>query len=132
MRPWCSCSSASRRRCFAQAPVSYRLSFPEAEHRLMQVEVSFDELPPGPLELRMSRSSPDATRCTSLRRMYSTCRLRMLPAARSRWFVRPRISGTFRRAPGRVRVTYRVYGDRVDGTYSESTARTRTSTCRQR
>ena len=44
--------------CFAQSPVSYRLSFPEAEHRWMQVDVSFDDLPSGPLELRMSRSSP--------------------------------------------------------------------------
>ena len=35
-----SCSSAWRPPlCLAQAPVSYRLSFPEAEHRLMQVEV---------------------------------------------------------------------------------------------
>jgi predicted metalloprotease with PDZ domain len=42
----------------AQAPVEYRLSFKEAEHRLMDVEVIFREVPAGPLELRMSRSSP--------------------------------------------------------------------------
>ena len=42
----------------AQAPVEYRLSFEEAEHRLMDVQVSFRDIPPGPLELRMSRSSP--------------------------------------------------------------------------
>jgi Peptidase M61 N-terminal domain len=42
----------------AQAPVVYRLSFPQPEHRWMQVDVSFDELPAGTLELRMSRSSP--------------------------------------------------------------------------
>ena len=43
---------------FAQTPVAYRLSFPEAAHHLMQVEATFTTVPPGPLELRMSRSSP--------------------------------------------------------------------------
>ena len=43
---------------FAQTPVAYRLSFPEAAHHLMQVEATFTTIPPGPLELRMSRSSP--------------------------------------------------------------------------
>ena len=45
----------------AQAPVPpvvYRLSFPEPEHRWMQVEVTFTDVPAGPLQLRMSRSSP--------------------------------------------------------------------------
>ena len=42
----------------AQVPVEYRLSFPEAEHRLMSVEVVFGDVPAGTLELRMSRSSP--------------------------------------------------------------------------
>src|SRR4030095_16207508 len=43
---------------FAQTPVAYRLSFPEAAHHLMQVEATFTTVPAGPLELRMSRSSP--------------------------------------------------------------------------
>src|SRR5690606_1957538 len=43
---------------FAQSPVEYRLSFPEPEHRWMQVEVTFRDLPARPLELRMSRTSP--------------------------------------------------------------------------
>src|SRR5687767_14935655 len=42
----------------AQAPVAYRLSVPEREHRLLDVEVTFAEVPAGPLQLRMSRSSP--------------------------------------------------------------------------
>ena len=45
-----------------QVPVVYRLSFPEAAHHLMQVEATFADIPAGPLELRMSRSSPG--RCT--------------------------------------------------------------------
>ena len=42
----------------AQTPVAYRLSFPEAAHHLMQVEVTFTGVPAGTLELRMSRTSP--------------------------------------------------------------------------
>src|SRR5688572_14456224 len=42
----------------AQAPVSYRLSFPAPEHHYAEVEVTFADVPPGPLEARMSRSSP--------------------------------------------------------------------------
>ena len=42
----------------AQAPVSYHLSFPEAQHHRMQVEVTFADVPPGTLEVMMSRTSP--------------------------------------------------------------------------
>ncbi|MGH7506998.1 MAG: M61 family metallopeptidase, partial [Longimicrobiales bacterium] len=42
----------------AQAPVEYRLTFPEPEHRWMHVEVTFRDLPSRPLEVRMSRTSP--------------------------------------------------------------------------
>ena len=42
----------------AQAPVAYRLSFPEREHHLMQVDITFPDVPTGPLQLRMSRSLP--------------------------------------------------------------------------
>ena len=38
--------------------IRYRVSFPEPQHRWMQVEASFTNLGAGPLELRMSRSSP--------------------------------------------------------------------------
>src|SRR5687768_16807208 len=52
---WLACGAVQ---AFAQGAVSYRLSFPEREHRFMRVEVTLPELPPGPLQLRMSRSSP--------------------------------------------------------------------------
>src|SRR5262245_51569314 len=42
----------------AQAPVTYRVSFPEAEHHRMQVDVTFPDVPPGTLEVVMSRTSP--------------------------------------------------------------------------
>src|SRR6185295_10297804 len=43
---------------FAQAPVTYRVSFPAPQHHYADVEIVFADLPSGPLELRMSRSSP--------------------------------------------------------------------------
>src|SRR5207302_6122884 len=42
----------------AADPIRYRFSFPEPQHRWMQVEAAFNDLPSGRLELRMSRSSP--------------------------------------------------------------------------
>ena len=42
----------------AQAPVTYRVSFPAPEHHYAQIEVTFPDLPAGTLEARMSRSSP--------------------------------------------------------------------------
>ncbi|HTH24079.1 MAG TPA: hypothetical protein VL919_03170, partial [Vicinamibacterales bacterium] len=41
-----------------QAPVEYRLSFPAPEHRWMQVEVRFPNVPSGTLQVRMARTSP--------------------------------------------------------------------------
>ena len=43
---------------YAQSPVAYRVSFPEAQHHRMQVEVTFPDVPPGTLEVMMSRTSP--------------------------------------------------------------------------
>ena len=42
----------------AQAPVTYRVSFPAPEHHYAQIEVTFPNVPAGTLEARMSRSSP--------------------------------------------------------------------------
>jgi len=42
----------------AQSPVLYKVTFPEAEHHWMQVEMTFSDLNAKPLDVRMSRSSP--------------------------------------------------------------------------
>src|SRR2546425_10787707 len=54
----CLAFLASAVRFDLASPIRYRLSFPEPQHRWMQVEASFPELGAAPLELRMSRSSP--------------------------------------------------------------------------
>src|SRR5262245_31177204 len=102
---------------WAQAPVAYRLSFPEPEHRWMQVDVRFDDLPSGPLELRMSRSSPGRYAVHEFAKGVIDVRvtdrsgrpLDVVRASSSQWTVTSH--------PGQVNVTYRIYGDRIDGTY---------------
>ena len=101
----------------AQAPVAYRLSFAEAQHRLMLVEITFAGLPAGPLQVRMSRSSPGRYAVHEFaKNVFDVAATdeagRPLALAHPnphQWDV------TGHR--GTVRVSYRIYGDRIDGTY---------------
>src|SRR5712692_1910681 len=99
------------------APVRYRLSFPEPQHHWMQVEVTFMELDSAPLELRMSRASPGRYSLHDFaKNVYDVHALgadgRELTAAR------PDPYGWTVAAHGdAVTVHYKVFGDRVDGTY---------------
>jgi predicted metalloprotease with PDZ domain len=101
----------------AQAPVEYRLSFTEPEHRLMDVEVRFNDLPAGPLELRMSRSSPGRYALHEFAK--NVFDVRVFDGSGAALLIeRPNPHqwnvGTH---PGTVTVRYRIFGDRVDGTY---------------
>jgi predicted metalloprotease with PDZ domain len=101
----------------AADPVRYRLSFPEPQHRWMQVEAAFPDVAQTTLELRMSRSSPG--------------RYSLHDFAKNVYDVHVFDKGggeveTSRPDPygwnvtghgGSVTVKYKVYGDRVDGTY---------------
>ena len=101
----------------AQAPVAYRLSFPEREHHLMQVDITFPDVPTGPLQVRMSRSSPGRYSIHEFAKNVFDVRItdesgKPLTVSRPNpheWDVTGH-SGT-------VRVQYRIFGDRVDGTY---------------
>jgi len=101
----------------ADRSVSYELTFPEAEQRWMQVEVRFPELEAAPLDVRMSRSSPGRYALHEFVKNVSGVEAldgsgRPLAVARpdrNGW----RIAGH----DGTVVFRYRVYGDRVDGTY---------------
>src|ERR1044071_2297509 len=42
----------------AQPATFYRLSFADREQHIMQVDATFSDVPAGPLQLHMSRSSP--------------------------------------------------------------------------
>jgi len=97
--------------------IEYRFSFPEPEHRWMQVEVTFPDLPADPLELRMSRSSPGRYSLHDfVKNVYDVHAF----AADGRELTpsRPDPSGwTVSEHGGRVLVHYKIYGDVVDGTY---------------
>jgi predicted metalloprotease with PDZ domain len=101
----------------AAEPIRYRLSFPESQHRWMQVEATFPDLPQNTLELRISRSSPGRYSLHDFaKNVYDVHAFdkdgRELPTTRPDpygW----NVSGH----GGSVTVKYKVYGDRVDGTY---------------
>jgi predicted metalloprotease with PDZ domain len=101
----------------AQAPVSYSLSFPQRAHRLMNVEVTFPELPAGVLQLRMSRSSPGRYAAHEFAK--NVFDVAVADAAGQRLtFSRPNPhQWDVAHQGGTVRVSYRIFGDRVDGTY---------------
>jgi predicted metalloprotease with PDZ domain len=108
---------AGSRSALAQAPVAYRLQFPEREHRLMQVEITLAEVPDGTLQLRMSRTSPGRYAMHEFAKNVFDVRItdgagRVLPISRPnlhQWDVTGHM--------GEVHVTYKVFGDRIDGTY---------------
>ena len=101
----------------AAAPVRYRLSFPEPQHRWMQVEASFPELGAATLELRMSRSSPGRYSLHDFaKNVYDVHAF--AADGREIQTTRPDPYGwNVAGHGGSVTVTYKVYGDRVDGTY---------------
>ncbi len=100
-----------------QAPIEYRLSFTDVAHRVMQVDVTFSSVPAGPLHVRMSRSSPGRYAAHEFAKNVFKLTIadgkgRALTAARPNpheWA----IAGH----DGTVRITYQLFGDRVDGTY---------------
>ena len=102
---------------FGQSPIRYRLAFPEPPHRYMVVEVTFPDLASEPLELWMSRASPGRYALHEFGKNVYEVRAfdskgKALLAARPdpyRWIVA--------KHDGTVRIHYRIFGDRVDGTY---------------
>ena len=101
----------------AAEPIHYTITVPQPQHRWMQVEATFPDVPAGTLELRMSRSSPGRYSLHDFAKNVHDVHAfgadgREIPTTRPDpygW----NVSGH----GGRVTVTYRVYGDRVDGTY---------------
>ena len=97
--------------------VLYELSFPAPEHRWMQVEVTVGGLPAEPLSMRMSTTSPGRYARHEFAKNVFDVRAfdgngNELDPVRSeiaRWDVAGH--------DGIVRFTYKVFGDRVDGTY---------------
>jgi predicted metalloprotease with PDZ domain len=101
----------------APAPVTYRVAFPAPEHHYAQVEVTFPDLRAGPLEVRMSRSSPGRYALHEYAKNVFDVQARD-GAGRALALARPNPYGwTAPRHDGTVRIDYKVFGNRVDGTY---------------
>ena len=98
-------------------PIEYTLSLPEPQHRWLQVDAVFSNLGESPLRLRMSRSSPGRYALHEFAKNVFDLRVtgadgRELPTTRPDpygWDVDGH--------RGTATVRYKVYGDRVDGTF---------------
>jgi predicted metalloprotease with PDZ domain len=101
----------------AAAPIRYRLSFPQPQHRWMQVEATFLDLGSGTLELRMSRSSPGRYSLHDFaKNVYDVHAF--AADGRELETTRPDPYGwNVAGHGGSLTVKYKVFGDRVDGTY---------------
>src|SRR3954464_3995845 len=100
----------------AAAPVRYRVSFPEPQHRWMQVEAVFPDLDGGVLELRMSRSSPGRYSLHDFaKNVYDVHAF--AGEGREVSLLRPDPYGWDVGGRGTMTITYKVYGDTLEGTY---------------
>ena len=97
--------------------ITYRFTFPESEHHWMQVDATFTDLGPGPLELRMSRASPGRYSLHDFAKNVYDVRVTGVDG-RELATTRPDPYGwTVPQHGSQVTVRYKVFGDRVDGTY---------------
>lgn len=101
----------------SETAVHYRFTFPEPQHHWMAVEATFTELASGPVELRMSRSSPGRYSIHDFaKNVYDVEAVG--PDGRSLRLTRPDPHGwTVPEHASTLTLRYKVFGDRVDGTY---------------
>jgi predicted metalloprotease with PDZ domain len=101
----------------ADTPVIYSVSFPAPQHHYAQVEVTFSDLPPGTLDAHMSRSSPGRYALHEYAKNVFDVHA-YDGAGREVAFTRPNpYQWQVPAHDGAVRLVYKVFGDRVDGTY---------------
>ena len=100
-----------------QAPVEYKLSFPAPEHRWMQVEVRFPNVPAGTLQVRMARTSPGRYALHEFAKNVFDVSV-VNGKGQPLTVVRPDPhQWDIAAHDGTVVVTYKIFGDRTDGTY---------------
>jgi predicted metalloprotease with PDZ domain len=106
-------SSATR----SATPIAYRLTLSSPEHHWMQIEAVFTDLGSAPLELRMSRSSPGRYSLHEFAKNVYDVEA-MGSDGRALTVTRPDPYGwTVPEHGAALTVRYRVFGDRLDGTY---------------
>lgn len=101
----------------SETAIAYRFTFSEPQHHWMSVEATFTELSTTPLELRMSRSSPGRYSIHDFAKNVYDVEATG-PDGQVLALTRPDAYGwTVPEHGPVVTVRYKVYGDRVDGTY---------------
>ncbi|MCA8829153.1 M61 family metallopeptidase [Hymenobacter pini] len=102
----------------AQAPVQYAVAFPNAVHHEARVTVTFKEMPTGPLQVRMARSSPGRYALHEFaKNVYDVQATNSKGQALSVNKSDP-YGWTVAGHDGTVIFTYTLFGDRTDGTYA--------------
>ena len=103
---------------WAQAPVAYRLSFADYVRHVVDVEVVFSDVTADPLEIHMSRSSPGRYALHEFAK--NVFELQITDGAgRPLTPTRPNLHvWSVKDHGGTVRVRYRLFADRIDGTYA--------------
>jgi predicted metalloprotease with PDZ domain len=98
-------------------PVTYKVTFPAAEHHWVQVEVTWTGLPSAPLQARMSRSSPGRYAVHEFAKnvfFLEAFNGKGQPLA----YTRPNVDEwDVGGHDGTVKIVYRLFGDYADGTY---------------
>lgn len=101
----------------AFSEVEYKLLFPSPEHRWLAVEAHFPNLPPAPLHVRMSSASPGRYARHEFAKNLIEVTFTGSDGAPVDVERRGPAHWTVLNHGGAVRVHYRLFGDRVDGTY---------------
>lgn len=115
----CSATAALAADPGPNAPVQYEVSFENAAHHEAQVTATYRGAPKGPLHLRMSRSSPGRYAIHEFaKNVYKVTAVdgtgKPLQLERTDPY-----GWTVSGHDGTVKVTYTLYADRGDGTYSQ-------------
>ena len=102
----------------AQAPIRYEISFENRAHHEAEIRVTFPDIGPGPLQVRMSRTSPGRYALHEFAKNVYSVRAAGVDG-RAVTIVRPdphqwNVIGH----GGEVTLTYTLYADWADGTYT--------------
>ena len=98
-------------------PVEYHLSFPAPQHRWLAVDVRFDEVGEAPLHVRMSSASPGRYARHEFAKNLIEIAFTGAGGAAVEVVRRGPAHWEVAGHGGEVRGRYRLFGDRIDGTY---------------
>jgi predicted metalloprotease with PDZ domain len=100
--------------------VDYHIAFPNARHREARVTVRYENVGPGPLRVRMSRTSPGRYALHEFAKNVYDVEVRGVDGREVRTVHRPNPhEWVVEDHGGAVTFTYTLYADRADGTYAQ-------------